>query len=449
MTRLRVVVLAAVLLLGGPGAARAQVFFAARPDPGFEIGPLFVRAEVTAALGDVPIDIFFSLTVPANRSIAEQDLFVLWPSAIAGEAGLGQPDPALAKQVQSQGFTVLAEGRAPLFARNLYERGPDGRSRREPVAGGAPFVTFVREGGVMGLTSPATYLRIPWTPRAVNRAYIMDLRLVAHGLIKDKPGTWLERALWGPRHGIALSFADVRQRGMFPMYFLLRDRVVHLSEDPSQLIVNFTEADRLKIDEMVPPSARRQRSETLENTEVVSAFLDRSEGLRPQTLTVQFGYFSGLQAWAPVLVPMLFFVAGNIAGVLVRGLAERMTRRMSGRFHLGRAAPVPPVRESGTLVPRETLARVVPGETRYEDLARLIPGHPEEHERLESPGRKTLVYRGRRVVPDRKRTFGWLATVDHWDVETHEVEIELDHDVVSDVHARVRRSRATTPETAR
>src|SRR4030095_258866 len=53
--------------------------------------------------------------------------------------------------------------------------------------------------------------------------------------------------------------------------------------------------------------------ETLESTESVSLFLD-AEGLSPQTLTVQFGYFTRLQSWAPILIPVLFFVLGNGAG---------------------------------------------------------------------------------------------------------------------------------------
>jgi hypothetical protein len=52
------------------------------------------------------------------------------------------------------------------------------------------------------------------------------------------------------------------------------------------------------------------------------------------------------------------------------------------------------------------------------------------------------------VVPRRRQVLGWLATVLHWDVEEHEVEIELERDVVRDVQARVRRSRLESPETA-
>jgi hypothetical protein len=49
-------------------------------------------------------------------------------------------------------------------------------------------------------------------------------------------------------------------------------------------------------------------------------------------------------------------------------------------------------------------------------------------------------------VPRRRRAFGWLATVSHWDVEQHEVHIDLEHDVVRDVQARVTRSRLSVPE---
>jgi hypothetical protein len=447
---LRAALLAGLLLASAPAPAPAQLFLASRPHPQFTVGPLFILANVTPELGDVPVDVLFSLAVPPTLSAGdiEQDLYLLWPGAVAPDPTAGPPDPALARAVEQQGFAVIEEGRLSLSARNLYQRGPDGRSLREPIAGGAPFVTFVREGGGLGISSPATYVRIPWSPKSVNRAYLTGLRLTTRGLVKPKPATWVERTLWGPRHRLTLSFGDVRQRATFPMYFWNRDRVIKLSEDPSQLLINFAHADRLKIDEMFPPAARRQLSETLENTDVVSIFLDRAEGLRPQTLSVQFGYFWGLQSWAPVLIPLLFFVLGNVAAVLVRGLAERLARGVSGRFHIGRGAPAPAGRDTGVVVPRETLARVVPGETRYQEVLRLCGPNPEEQERLTSPGHKTLVYRGRRVVPHRRRALGWLSTVDHWDVEHHEVEIELEGDVVRDVQARVRRTRLPHPETA-
>jgi hypothetical protein len=445
---LRGAALAGLLLAGSPAPASAQLFLATRPNPEFSVGPLFVRAQVTPALDDVVVNVLFSVAIPPTRSAAEmeQDLFLLWPGAIGGDPQLGPPEPALAGFVQTQGFAVVDEGRLPLFAQHLYQLTGEGEMSAGQailVAGGAPYVTFVRAAGALGLSAPATWVRIPWTPQAVNRAWLMDLRLTAKGLVKAKPATWVERTFWGPRHRITLSFNDVRQGAVFPLYFWHRERRVRLSEDPSQLVINFAAADRLKIDEMAPPSARRRLSESLENTDVVSVFLDYDEGLSPQVLTVQFGYFTGLQSWAPILIPFLFFVLGNVAGVLVRGLAERVGRLISAHVHLGGAQPA---RQSGVLIPRETLARIIPGETTYQEVTRLVGGQPEEHERLDDPDGKTLVYRGRRTIPHPRRTFGWFATVQGWDIEDHEVEIVLRDGVVRDVQARVRRRHPSHPE---
>ncbi|HYS15383.1 MAG TPA: hypothetical protein VET45_00535, partial [Candidatus Binatia bacterium] len=76
----------------------------------------------------------------------------------------------------------------------------------------------------------------------------------------------------------------------------------------------------------------------------------------------------------------------------------------------------------------------------YEDILKMGGGEPEEHEQLATPDRRTVFYRGSRIVPQRRRRFGWLATVSGWSVEQHEVEITLDRNVVADVQARVRRS---------
>jgi len=43
-------------------------------------------------------------------------------------------------------------------------------------------------------------------------------------------------------------------------------------------------------------------------------------------------------------------------------------------------------------------------------------------------------------VPHRRRSLGWFATVSHWDVEDHEVQIDFERDLVRDVQARIRRS---------
>lgn len=439
----RVLVLVAALALAAPADAAAQVFFASRPNTPLTIGPLMVRAAVTPDLADsTVVDLLFSVVVPPGQSPAglAQDIYLLWPGAVQ-KAESGR-DPALARFVEERGFDVVDEGTARLFAQSLYHM--QGDVPDEPVAGGAPFVTFVHHVRGLGLSVPATWIRIPWTPKLVNRAWIMDLRLTLGGIVKAKPTSWFERVFSGPRQRITLSFNDVRGRAVFPVYVEFRDRVLRLSDDPAQIVINFADSPRLKIDELAPPAASRRLSETLESTEVVSLFLERSEGITPQTVTVQFGYFTGLQTWAPILIPVVFFVAGNVAGVLVRVTAERLSRRLSGRLQFGRAAE--PQRESGVILSRETLARIAPGETTYDEVFQLVGPPVEEREPLDGSTRRTLVYRGRRLVPRRRRSFGWVSTVSHWDVEDHEVEIMVEADRVRDVQARVRRARRESPD---
>jgi len=447
----RALLLACLLVIAGPAIANAQLFFATNPKPTFKVGPVYIRAQVSPALGDVTVNVFFSLEIPPadDTSVLEQDLYFAWPADVVGDPKAGPPDPALAKQIEELGFSPLNDGRLAMTARNLYVRGADGRSTREAIPGGAPFVTFVRTtGGPMGISAPATLVRIPWNPRMANRAFMMDLGLPSRGLIKPKPSTWLERSLWGHRYRMTISYGDVQQRGLFLLYFANRDRVLHLSEDPSRLIVNFDHADRLKIDEMVPNTARRELSETLENTDVVSMHLDPSAGLRPQTLAVQFGYFTGLQSWAPVLVPVIFFALGNLAGPIIRVVVERVSRKVSSRLEIGKADPEKPGRESGVVLRRDQLARIVPRETTSDEVVRVCGANYEEHEQLAAPDRRTLIYRGRVIVPHRHRTFGWLSTIDGWEAEHHEVTIELERNVVTDVQARVRRTRVDEPDQA-
>ena len=436
--------LGALLLIAVPAAAEAQVFLASRPHPDFAVGPLFVRAAVSPALGPITVEILWGLVVPPTRSALEieQDLYLLWPDAITGDPGLGAPEPALARFVTERGFDVVGEGRAALFAQALYQL-EDGQPP-EPLPGGAPFVAFVRSGGPLGLSAPATLLRIPWTPRLANRTWLVSLRLVVPGAAKKQAAGWVQRLFWGPRHRITLSFNDVRHRALFPLYVENRERVVRLADDPSQLLIDFADLPRLRIDEVFPPSSGRRVSDSLELTEVVSLFLDRSEGITPQVLTVQFGYLSGVQAWAPVLVPTLFFVLGNVAAVLIRGVAERLSRRWSGRVALWRKSTGERPRTQGVVLPRHVVAALEPGRTTYADVLRLCGRDGEESEHLAAPDRRTIVYRGRRLVPHHRRLLGWLAAVTHWDVEHHEVEIALDKGVVRDVQARVRRSRLAT-----
>lgn len=440
--------LAALLALAAPATAHAQIFVASRANPSFAIGPLFIRGKVTPALGQVAVDVFFSIDVPAGKSAVdiEQDLFLLWPGAVTADPKLGKPDPAVEKHVTERGFTAIDSGRVALSARNLYQSGSNRGT--EPVAGGAPFVTFVRENSALGLSAPATWIRIPWNPRLANKVYLMALHLNTRGLIRDKPSTWVERTLWGRRHRVTVSFNETRQRAVFPMYFQHRDRVIRLGDEPAQIMLDFANADHLKVDEMSPSTARRQLSETLDNTDTIALFLDRTEGITPQVLSVQFGYFTGLQSWAPVLIPTLFFVLGNVAGVLVRKLAERFSKRWMGRVLFRRGREEPPARQHGTVLEPATLERIVPGVTTYEEVLRLAGPEVEVRSRSAEPERRRLIYRGRRLVPRRRRAFGWLTTVGHWDAEQHEVEIEIERDVVRDVQSRVTRSRLNDPERA-
>jgi hypothetical protein len=431
------------LVLTAPAVGAAQVFLASEPHPDFTIGPLTIRGTVTPALGPLPLDIVFSIVVPPGRSgDIGQDIYLLWPGALTGERG-APGDPALAQYLRERGFEILTEGRAVLTTRNLYRKRGD--ASPEPEPGGAPFVTFVRPGGRNDVTASATYLRMPWTPKMVNRTIEMNLRVLLDGAIAEKRASRLEQLFWGRRHAVSIGFNNVRQRPMYPVYFEHRDRVIPLADDPSDITIRFNTADRLKIDQVFPPSATRRVSET-RGVENVSQFLDRSGGITPQLLTVEFGYFTRLQAWAPVLIPLLIFALGNVAGVLIRITAERVSRRYAGRLQFLPRDKSRHPRETGVILSRDTIARLVPGKTTYDEVVRLCGPDAEQWESLDQPQRRTLIYRGKRSAVRDRRTFGWLASVGSWDVEDHEVEVELERDVVRDVQARVRRSRVTTPD---
>jgi hypothetical protein len=65
----------------------------------------------------------------------------------------------------------------------------------------------------------------------------------------------------------------------------------------------------------------------------------------------------------------------------------------------------------------------------------------ERRQQFPASGQTSLIYRGRRLLPESRRIFGWLSTVRHWDVERHEVRIEIEGDTVRDVRADIRRYR--------
>jgi hypothetical protein len=439
--------LAAALLLGSllPVTSDAQVFLASRANPGFTVGPLYLRASVTPELGDIVVDVFWGLVLPpgAPPAAAEGDLVLLWPSALVPRPDLGPTDPAVVRYVEERGFVTIEDGRLELTARKLTTTT---ERVEEKIAGGAPFVTFVRQGGALGLTSPASYVRIPWTPRMVEPGWMMRLSMKTKGLIKPKPGTWTERAFWGQRHRLLLSFQDVNPRGLFPLYIERRAHVVRLADDPAQLRIDFARADHLKIDEIAPPSSRRQLSETRDNTETVTLFLDRSEGITPQTLTVQFGYFSELQSWAPILIPTAFFALGNLAAPIFRLIGMRLARVVRARIHFGRPDGGRAVPDAGVVLSDETLARIRPGQTTVDEVVRLCGPYEEEETQVGEAGARRLVYRGRRLLAIRKRSWGWIGTIDHWENEHQEVGVSIANGVVTDVQARVRRTRLAHPD---
>jgi len=97
------------------------------------------------------------------------------------------------------------------------------------------------------------------------------------------------------------------------------------------------------------------------------------------------------------------------------------------------------------VIPRETLARIVPGKTTYDQVIGLCGPEMEIAERLTTPEQRTLIYRGHHVVPQRRPIFAWLARVTRWDVEDQEIEITMEREVVRDVQVRVRRARLAEP----
>jgi hypothetical protein len=205
--------------------------------------------------------------------------------------------------------------------------------------------------------------------------------------------------------------------------------------------VNFAAAPRLKIDQVYPLNAVRRLSETLESTEVVSLFLDASDRIVPQQLSVQFAYFSRTQSAVLVAIPLVLLALGYVTGPLVGRLVNDVGGHLAARIHLGGWNAAPRERKSGVILSREVLGRIRPGATTFEEVLRLCGSDCEVSERLGVPARRTVVYRGERVRPQTRRLIGWLSTVRHREVERHEVTIELEGDMVRDIQVDVRRLR--------
>lgn len=441
---LRFALLAALVL--APAHAHAQIFIASRPDPPFAIGPLTIRATVTPLLAPVDLEVRWALVVPPAKSRVgiEQDIFLLWPGEITSPLGPAAGDKALAEYVEKRGFTVLAEGRLPLYAQNLYARGVEAAPK---AVGEAAYVTFVQDSYALGLSQAAAWIRIPWTPQLADTTYMMSLLMRVGGVIKPRQLHWYESVFTGERYQFSLSFNEVRDRPIFPMYAEHRDRAIRLAEAPAELVVHFTQAEHLRIEQVYPPTSIRRLSETLESTEVVSLFMGASDGITPQHMTVQFGYFSRLQGLVIVLIPLLLLAVGPALGPAIGRAMPGLLARARARLHLGASGGR--LRARGVVLGPETLDRIVPGKTSGEDVRRLCGREVEEEERRDQPDRRVLIYRGWRAVPEIRRRMRWVATVEAWEIFIQEARIEIERDVVKDVQVRIRRSRGPNPEPPR
>src|SRR2546430_16402652 len=99
-------------LAAAPRPALAQMFFSAKPDAPFTVGPLTVRATVTPALGPVDVSVLWSLDMPSgkNRGGIEQDLFLLWPGEISSPIDKKPNDKTLEQYVEQRGFAATGGG---------------------------------------------------------------------------------------------------------------------------------------------------------------------------------------------------------------------------------------------------------------------------------------------------------------------------------------------------
>ena len=426
-----------------PAHAHAQIFIASRPDPPFAIGPLSIRATVTPSLTRVDLEVRWALDIPAGKSRAgiEQDIFLLWPGEVTNPQGSAAGDKELAQYVEKRGFTVVGDGRLPLYAQNIYAEGVE--AAPQPV-GEAIYVTFVQDSPALGLSSAATWIRIPWTPQTANVTYMTSLLMRVGGVIKPQQLHWYESVFTGERHQFSLSFNEVRNRPIFPMYAEHRDRAIRLAEAPAELVVHFTNSDHLRIEQVYPPTSIRRLSESLESTEVVSLFMGSADGITPQHITVQFGYFSRLQGLVIVLIPLLLLAAGPALGPAIGRAMPGLLARARARLHLGASGASQ--RAHGVVLDAETLDRIVPGTTSREDVLRLCGREVEEEERRDQPDRRVLIYRGWRAVPETRQRMKWVATVEAWEIFAQEARIEIERDVVKDVQVRIRQSRGPNPE---
>jgi hypothetical protein len=433
-------VLSFALVVGAPAPGAAQVFLASKPHPNFSLGPLFVVVSVRPDLQTpLTVTLSFSLTPTAGQRVADlepQDLYLLWPTEVVEPTAPGPATPALTRELEQRGFTVMSTGRLALGSRDRMEMGTGAPVRLLPQV--ASFVTFVRRNNPAAV-GPSTFVEIPWTPKLADPLAVIVLSLGARGLVTPKPATWFEEAFWGRRWVLNAGFGDIGSpvTPVFPLYFEHRERVVRLGREFAVVVANFSDADHLRIEEIGPASATRRPSRLRAGSEVVTMPLAPSEGVLPQFLKVQFSYFSGAIAWRPIVVSVVLLALSNVAGFIL--LSRDVSAFFRTRLHVrGRDEPEF-VRAAGGPLPPSLAEKIEPGSTTEAEIRELC-GEPDEEGYHRGPGlRRTLIYRAARRLARPRLAVGRLTTVARWEEEQHELEIELDGDRVSAVQSRVRR----------
>jgi hypothetical protein len=324
----------------------------------------------------------------------------------------------------------------PITARN---RADMGTGRAVQPIGAAPYVTFVRESATRGRSRAATLIRIPWSSQLASLDWLVGLDMLAPDLTRSKPASWYENTFWGERHIVSVSFGDLRHTALYPLYFELRDHVVPLGRDFSMLSINLSDANHLRIDQITPPTANRAPSESRPNTETISIPLAGGEAITPQVVRVNYGYFAGGFEWRPIVISLLFLLLGNITGPVIVPLLKRLWRHVRARIDVG----TQPERKRGVVLDGATLEKVRPGDSTVDDVVHAFGPEYEELRQHHSAGAATRIlrYRGERLVPQRSWRFGKVSRVARWDLETHEVDVEIKNERVADVQARVRRAR--------
>ncbi|HEV8584761.1 MAG TPA: hypothetical protein VGT02_07300 [Methylomirabilota bacterium] len=428
-------VVTVALVAAAPTPAGAQAFVAAASRPDFTIGPLTVVATAPADVQDaVNVTVSWNLFT-AGRAPARQDLMLLWPAEIAAGTAPGAADDGVSRWVLARGYSSVGSGRLTLRRRGMSQIGAPVPAEPIPVV--ASFVSFVRPDAPQAGTG--SIIRIPWTPELGDPNWIVNLAMPVRGMIGPKPATWVEEFFWGRRNVLSIGWGDIGSVVFYPLYHEHRDRIVPLARDFSRLLVAFPDAEHLRIEGIEPATAVRRGSRLRAGTETValpiSAVADGAQGLR-----IQYAYYRGVFAWRPVLISIGLLILSNVAGLWM--ISGQVSQVLRARLRFGRA-----LRTGGSerLTP-ERLAEIRPGDSTYDDVVRICGLPDEHHQRVADGGRRTLVYHATERRPERGLSLGWLATVRHWDIEHHDVEIEMDGDRVRDVVIRVRRTRTNAPD---